>query len=92
MGGRASDKRHVQHARQFEIGDELPLAGQQPAILAPQQRAADLRRAALAHSTTTDLTSHRRGRTSFENSVMFFQASMPSPYPSRAAVYSTAAH
>jgi hypothetical protein len=33
----------------------LPLAGQQPAILAPQQGAADLRSAALGHSTITGL-------------------------------------
>ena len=38
---RAADEDGVQHARQYEIGDELPLAGQQPAVFAPQQRAPD---------------------------------------------------
>ena len=39
---RAADDDRVQHARQDEIGDELPLPGQQPAVLAPQQRAPDI--------------------------------------------------
>ena len=47
---RAPDESRMQHARQFEIGDELPLAGQQPPILAPQQRPADVRRSGFAHS------------------------------------------
>ena len=41
MRDRAPDEGRMQHARQFEIGDELSPAGQQPAVLAPQQRAAD---------------------------------------------------
>ena len=39
---RAAHQDRVQHARQDEIGDELPLAGQQPAVFAPQQRAPDI--------------------------------------------------
>jgi hypothetical protein len=36
MSQRAADKGRMQHARQFEVGNELPAAGQQPAVLAPQ--------------------------------------------------------
>jgi hypothetical protein len=32
----AADKGRMQHPRHFEIGNELPLAGQEPAILTPQ--------------------------------------------------------
>jgi len=39
----------VQHARQDEISDELPLACQQSAIFAPQQRAADVRVSDVVH-------------------------------------------
>src|ERR1700691_6159210 len=40
MGERTPDEYRVQHARQFEIGDELPTAGEQAPILAPGQRPA----------------------------------------------------
>ena len=53
MRNRAAHERRMQHARQNEIGDELPVAGQQPAVLAPQQRASDERSlAVIAHSCT----------------------------------------
>jgi hypothetical protein len=38
MGNRAAHQNRVKHTRQDEIGDELPLARQQPAVFAPQQR------------------------------------------------------
>jgi len=74
MCNRAADESGVQHARQFQIGDELPLAGQQPAILAPQQRTPDLGAAALAHSTITGLV---------------VLTPMTSPYLTRPEVYTS---
>jgi hypothetical protein len=47
--GLGADKNGMQHAWQHEIGDELPLPGQQPIIFAPQQRAPDIRRIDVAH-------------------------------------------
>jgi hypothetical protein len=38
---RASHEYRVEHVRQIEIGDELPAAGQQAAILAARNRAPD---------------------------------------------------
>jgi hypothetical protein len=49
MRYRAAHQNGVQHARQDEIGDELPLAPQQPTVFAPQQRAADIKGAIVAH-------------------------------------------
>src|SRR5208282_6347468 len=49
MGDRTADKGRMQHARQFEVGDELAPAGQQPPVLAPQQRAPDIGSAAFGH-------------------------------------------
>jgi hypothetical protein len=49
MRDRAADQNGVQHAREHEIGDELPLAPQQPMVFAPQQRAADIKGAIAAH-------------------------------------------
>ena len=50
MRYRAAHQNGVQHARQHEVGDELPLASQQPAVLAPQQRAAYIKGANVAHA------------------------------------------
>jgi hypothetical protein len=49
MRYRAADQNRVQHPRQDEIGNELPLAPQQPAVFAPQQRAPDIKGAIVAH-------------------------------------------
>jgi hypothetical protein len=37
MRDRAAHQHRMQHARQHEIGDELPLTGQQPVVFAPRQ-------------------------------------------------------
>ena len=50
MRYRAADQNGMQHSRQHEIGDELPLAPQQPVVFAPQQRAADINGASFAHA------------------------------------------
>ena len=44
MRDRAAHEHRMQHARQLEIGDEVPAAGQQPMILAAQDGATDERR------------------------------------------------
>jgi len=49
---RAAHQKGVQHPRQDEIGDELPLARQQPAVFAPQQRAPDIRGSDVAHRSS----------------------------------------
>ena len=49
MRRRAAHQHRVQHARQHQIGDELPLAGQKPAVFAPQERAPDKRECGVAH-------------------------------------------
>jgi hypothetical protein len=41
MRERAAHERRVQHVRQIEIGNEMPAAGEQAAILAAQERAPD---------------------------------------------------
>ena len=38
---RAADQHRVQHVRQVEVGDELPLAGQQAAVLPARDRLPD---------------------------------------------------
>ncbi len=41
VGERTAHKRDMQHPRAFEVGGELALAGQEAAVFAAQQRAAD---------------------------------------------------
>ena len=49
VGDGAAHEGRMQHARQFKVGDKLATAGQQPPILAPQQRAPYIGSAAFAH-------------------------------------------
>ncbi|MGH7031909.1 MAG: hypothetical protein ACREE9_05640 [Stellaceae bacterium] len=51
MRRRAAHEDRVQHARQRQIDDELPLPDQQPVVLAPEQRAPDIGRADVAHGS-----------------------------------------
>ena len=57
MRHRAAHEDRVQHSRQDEIGDELPLAGQQAPVFAPQQRAPDIRGSDVIHGS--NLRCHR---------------------------------
>src|SRR5436190_22514673 len=50
MRERAAHEQRMRHARQYDVGDELSLPGQQPPVFPPQQRAPDIGSRDVAHA------------------------------------------